>query len=225
MYIYKLINMITNKIYIGKTSVEIEKRIKRHFNEANKGSNLYLHQAIRKYGKENFRVEQIDVAETLEELAKKEKYWIEYYKSYEKEIGYNLTKGGEGGALTGDALERMKQSKRGKPHSEKQKARGYVYLKGINKGIKNARYGKKALNAGKTAEEYYGKEKALAIKHKQSESMKKALLSSEKLKKRFEEWRMQYEEDPNYCKICGKRIEYKPGYKHKKCENCRKGVK
>lgn len=88
----------------------------------------------------------------------------------------NLKKGGEGGALTGDALERMKQSKRGKPHSEKQKASGYVYLKGINKGIKNARYGKKALNAGKTAEEYYGKEKALAIKHKQSESMKKSFI-------------------------------------------------
>ena len=225
MYIYKLTNIITNKVYIGKTTVIIERRIKRHFNEAKKGSTLYLHSAIRKYGIKNFKVEQIDTANTLEELSKKEKYWIEYYKSYDKKFGYNLTKGGEGGALTGDALERMKKSKKGKPHSEKQKARGYDYLKGINKGEKNFWYGKKALNAGKTKEEFYGEKEAILIKKKQSESMKKAFLTSEKLKQQLQKYKDEYEKHPNYCKDCGKKIEYKPGYKHKYCKYCQKGAK
>ena len=42
-------------------------------------------------------IEQIDEAHTLQELNQKEIYWIDKYNSYNREYGYNLTKGGDGG--------------------------------------------------------------------------------------------------------------------------------
>ena len=45
--------------------------------------------AIRKYGKDNFIIEQIDQAQTQDELNKKEQYWIQYYNSVQN--GYNET--------------------------------------------------------------------------------------------------------------------------------------
>lgn len=38
-YIYKIINDINNKIYVGKTDFSIEKRFKEHCNDAFKKSN------------------------------------------------------------------------------------------------------------------------------------------------------------------------------------------
>lgn len=53
--------------------------------------NLDTHfaRAIRKYGKDAFDVEIIDMASTQEELNEKEKYWIQYYSSVSN--GYNET--------------------------------------------------------------------------------------------------------------------------------------
>lgn len=57
--------------------------------------NTRLANAIRKYGKDNFSVCEIDVAETKEELDKKE---ISYIKKYNAiKTGYNETLGGDGG--------------------------------------------------------------------------------------------------------------------------------
>lgn len=97
MYIYKITNIVNNKIYIGKVyNKTIYDRFKRHLNGAKKSHTL-LAKAICKYGKENFIIEQIDKANNLDELNEKEKYWIKYYNSTNKNIGYNLTSGGDGG--------------------------------------------------------------------------------------------------------------------------------
>lgn len=45
--------------------------------------------AIRKYGKDNFIIEEIDSAKTQNELNEKEQYWIQYYNSVND--GYNET--------------------------------------------------------------------------------------------------------------------------------------
>jgi len=47
---------------------------------------------MRKYGIENFSIEQVEETSLLNE---REIFWIDYYKSFEK--GYNMTLGGEGG--------------------------------------------------------------------------------------------------------------------------------
>ena len=63
-YIYKVTSKINGKIYIGKTESSIEERWKSHlrasFNENHKDYNLAFHRAIRKYGEDNFIIEQID---------------------------------------------------------------------------------------------------------------------------------------------------------------------
>mgnify|MGYP000968085759 FL=1 len=93
--IYKITNIKTGKVYIGKTTRSLNDRLQGHINSADKGNNFKLSRAIRKYGKENFIIEPIDFADTREELNEKEVYYISEYKSLEN--GYNMTIGGEGG--------------------------------------------------------------------------------------------------------------------------------
>lgn len=91
MYIYKIINLINNKIYIGKSKRGIEES-KNYY-----GSGILLNKAIEKYGIENFKKEILQECNNLEQLNKKEKFWIKKLDSFNKNIGYNLTYGGEGG--------------------------------------------------------------------------------------------------------------------------------
>lgn len=98
MFIYKITNKINGKIYIGQVyNKSVQDRFDRHIREANPKHPIVLDRAIYKYGKENFVCEQIDSANSLEELNQKEKYWIKFYNSTNRNIGYNLTDGGDGG--------------------------------------------------------------------------------------------------------------------------------
>lgn len=96
--IYKIENKINGKVYIGQ-SVDIKRRFRTHrynaYNDENKDVyDLYLYTAIRKYGKENFTY---TIIETCEEklLNERERYWVSYYKSNQKDFGYNLSDGGD----------------------------------------------------------------------------------------------------------------------------------
>ena len=95
-YLYKITNIITNDMYIGKTINPIAKRFHRHINDAiSNRLDTHLARAIRYYKPDNFRIEQIDTANTIDELNIKEKYWIAKYDTYNN--GYNETEGGDGG--------------------------------------------------------------------------------------------------------------------------------
>lgn len=151
-YIYKIINKINNKIYIGKTS-NIKKRLKKHI-ESMKYSNStsILHKAFKKYGIDNFIIEEIDRCNTQEEASQKEIYWIAYFKSnickYPDDNGYNLTDGGEGTnglKWTENSKNKIRGNKHynfGKPLSNETKQK----LSIIMKGDKNPFYGKKHSN-------------------------------------------------------------------------------
>lgn len=90
MWIYKITNIQNNKVYIGQTIRPIDQRFKRHLNDAlNNILDTHFARAIRKYGRDNFIIEEIDSALTQDELNEKEKYWIQYYNSVKE--GYNET--------------------------------------------------------------------------------------------------------------------------------------
>ena len=90
MWIYKITNIQNNKVYIGQTIQPIEKRLRRHFNDAlNNNLDTHFARAIRFYGVENFVIEIIDTATTQEELTLKEQKWIQFYNSTVE--GYNET--------------------------------------------------------------------------------------------------------------------------------------
>lgn len=93
--IYKITNKINNKVYIGKTELSIDQRWSQHMRDADK-KDYPLYRAIRKYGKENFSIEEIERCDS-EILSQRECYWIQYYNSFLK--GYNATLGGEGKLL------------------------------------------------------------------------------------------------------------------------------
>ena len=94
--IYKVTNKITNREYIGQTIHSLEYRWKNHIRAAKRGSSLYFHKALRKYGIENFIIEQIAEANSKQELNELE---IKYIQEYNCLIpnGYNTSTGGEGG--------------------------------------------------------------------------------------------------------------------------------
>lgn len=101
-YIYKVTNLINGKVYIGLTQRTIQERWKEHinvaYNQNSKDSNSIFKKAIRKYGKENFQVEEIEWCDNLEQLKEKEVFWIKQYHSYafdKDSNGYNSTRGGD----------------------------------------------------------------------------------------------------------------------------------
>lgn len=96
MYIYKITNLVNQKAYIGQTTKTIQQRwIQHQYDAFHKNKQTHFVRALRKYGIENFKVEQIDTAENQQKLNEKERYWIAYYNSCVK--GYNLTDDGEEG--------------------------------------------------------------------------------------------------------------------------------
>lgn len=89
--IYKIICLITGMIYIGQTTGTLERRFYLHCHRSS--GCRYLYNAIKKYGKENFTIEQIATASTQEELNQKEKYLVDKLNTLAPN-GYNLKEGG-----------------------------------------------------------------------------------------------------------------------------------
>ena len=118
--IYKAVNSVNGKIYIGLTTSDLEIRKYQHRNKSEKQKNKQLlYKAIRKYGWVNFEWEIIDHAENEDELNKKEVTWIEFYNSYafkENSNGYNMTIGGEstkGVRLSDETRKRISEATKG----------------------------------------------------------------------------------------------------------------
>jgi group I intron endonuclease len=88
--IYKITNLVNGKVYIGQTTKSIKERWKWHV--AHKGCK-FLNRAIRKYGKDNFKIEEIYTAFTKEELDASEKYFIKEFNTLVPN-GYNICIGG-----------------------------------------------------------------------------------------------------------------------------------
>lgn len=99
--IYKITNIETNKIYIGKTVKPIEKRFLEHLKTARRPRTYtsYLYNAINSYGDDKFIIEAVEECEDEQSLDKREKYWIGFLHSQDPGIGYNIQEGGEGGAV------------------------------------------------------------------------------------------------------------------------------
>ena len=93
--VYKLINMVNGKIYIGITTRTLDERFNEHC-----AADSYIGRAIRKYGINNFIKQVIDYADTHEELMGLEIDYIKYYDSFNS--GYNQTIGGDGVIYTED---------------------------------------------------------------------------------------------------------------------------
>ena len=92
-YIYSITHITDNKKYIGQT-IDLSNRWYNHKNDLkqNKHHSSKLQRAWNKYEEDEFK---FDIIEEIDDvlLNEREKYWIQYYNSYEN--GYNETRGGQ----------------------------------------------------------------------------------------------------------------------------------
>ena len=96
MLIYKITNKINNKIYIGLTTCSLKYRWSKHLTESrNQNNTKPLYKALRKYGEENFIIEELESTNDFQRLGELERDYIKKYNSQNPKIGYNLTAGGE----------------------------------------------------------------------------------------------------------------------------------
>lgn len=157
-FIYKITNLVNGKIYIGKTSSNPPiKRWNIHLSTAKKGPDKpgqkkrfqYVHRAIRKHGRENFTFEVIAEYNTEKEMTDAEIKFIADFKSRNRNIGYNLTDGGDGAC--------------GFKPTKAQRKRMSLAKMGVFDGEKNPFYGKKhtketkIIIAEKASKRYKGK--------------------------------------------------------------------
>lgn len=109
--IYGIVNKSNGKIYIGQTKQGHRKRFSQHLCPTD-GSPL-LNAAIKKYGKNCFECELLDVAYSQEEANVKEKMWIKALKTYVAGNGYNLSLGGAFGSFNEETLRKMSEAHKG----------------------------------------------------------------------------------------------------------------
>lgn len=86
--IYKITNIINQKLYIGQTK-DFERRKREHYNHGYNRVNKVLYSAMKKYGNDNFIMEKIEEVKD-EKANEREQYWIEYYDAKNQEKGYNI---------------------------------------------------------------------------------------------------------------------------------------
>lgn len=91
--IYKILNLIDGKFYIGSTANFIY-RWKLYEQRLNYGDHhsQHLQAAWNKYSADNFEFIALEGVEDLTKLIEREQWWIDFTKCYNKKIGYNVRK-------------------------------------------------------------------------------------------------------------------------------------
>ncbi|MBN1046202.1 hypothetical protein DVW08_12705 [Clostridium botulinum] len=183
MLIYKVINKINNKIYIGQTTQTIERRWEGHLYDCKKAKNNKFYNAINKYGKENFKIEIVENDISSQALLnEREIYWIKFYDSYKS--GYNSTLGGEESPMHYKAVrEKVSSTNKGRVFSEEHRKKISIAHKG-KPGTpyteKHKRYMSKILTGRKVSIDTrnklriinLGKKQSIETRLKRSNSMK-----------------------------------------------------
>ncbi len=85
--IYKIINLVTNKVYVGSSS-DLIGRSYTHFNDLSNGNHhsIKLQRSYNKHGRDTFIFEIIELCE-IPDLIKREQFYIDTFDSYK--LGYN----------------------------------------------------------------------------------------------------------------------------------------
>lgn len=93
--IYRVINTINQRSYIGFTRHTAANRFKRHWTDS-KRTRFPFHVALRKYGKEFFTVEVLEESDDADFLLnQRESFWISQFNNT-----YNVQTGGEGRCIS-----------------------------------------------------------------------------------------------------------------------------
>ena len=91
--IYLIKNILNNKVYVG-SALNITKRWLGHKAELKEGKHhsCLLQRAWDKYGEQSFKFEILEEVSNPQHLLAYEQVYLDYYKSYEVDRGYNICK-------------------------------------------------------------------------------------------------------------------------------------
>jgi len=168
--IYKITNLINNKVYIGQT-IDFNKRKKEHIN-ALKGNfhvNKHLQSSWNKYGEKSFKFELVELCDA-NNLTEREQYWIDFYGGINSKNIYNNRDAGDSGTFSEEVRAKISAKNTGRHQSEETKAKLSKIFKGRHH-TEEAR--KKISEAGKgRIGAFKGKHLSEEHRHKISETMK-----------------------------------------------------
>lgn len=197
--IYKITNSINNLIYIGST-VNLYRRKNEHLKELrrNKHHNAHMQNSFNKYGETIFEFTIQDIVFDLEILTEREQFWINYYKSNDKTIGYNIREKAESNihlVASAETRQRISNANKGQIVSEETK----IKLSIANKG---KRYSRSEETRIKLSESNKGKQFSLDTKNKMSATRKEYLKENPitDKEKKARSLRMMGKNNPKYGK-------------------------
>jgi group I intron endonuclease len=192
--IYLIKNIANNKVYVG-SALNIDKRWKKHKRLLKEGKHhsCHLQSAWDIYGEQSFTFDIIEEVSNPEHLLAYEQVYLDYYKSYENDRGYNICKVA-GSSLgikhTEQAKQNMRKAKQNISEETKRK------IGEASKGRKHTEEAKKKMSeTRKNPSEETRKKLSEAQKDKKhSEETRKKISEAQKGKKHSEETRKKMSE-------------------------------
>lgn len=119
MYVYETLNLINGKKYIGVSITENK-------SDNYLGSGVLLKQAIKKYGKKNFKKTIIKIFNNEKEAREYERLIIEKLNAIDSDDYYNLVVGGYGGGVKKHSVNEETRKKISDSHKGKKLSREQV---------------------------------------------------------------------------------------------------
>lgn len=172
MIIYKITNLVNGKVYIGQTYHTLKGRWVKHLSAATHGGDSCVHKALRKYGVENFSMEEVVSCENRDTANFLEILFIHVFDSLVPK-GYNLTEGGYGGLPSLETRVKMSLSHLGKITPEEVKRKQSSSSKGKPKSEEHSANISKGRKGIKFSEEHIANLRASHLGKKQSEEQKR----------------------------------------------------
>lgn len=110
MVVYKVTSKTTGKVYVGQTSLTLQERKHKHEYDAQRQDRktVKFHNALMKYGFDDFVWEVLQECQNQDELDYYESYYIEKFNCLDRDTGLNLKSGGKlGGCYSEESKHNM----------------------------------------------------------------------------------------------------------------------
>lgn len=171
-YVYKIQNIINNKIYIGQTNKPAW-RFKQHVYRSKNNPNQLICRALAKYGENNFDFSIIFFSDFRETVNEAEEFFINHFNSKDLTVGYNIANGGSVGKMSDYLRNKISEGlfTYYKTHSSPMKGKKFSILH--KEKLSKAAMGKKGTNIGKKFSEEHKKKISQSLKGKKKNIINK----------------------------------------------------
>jgi hypothetical protein len=134
--IYCILNADAGKLYFGQTRC-FNKRAKEHIATLKRGNHCNVHLQRTFNDGQNLVIFPVEECE-VDVLNVREMFWISYHQATDRELGYNMSSGGDFSVntLSPEALQRKAEARKGKPGSLKGRTQSKEWVEGRAKATR-----------------------------------------------------------------------------------------